>query len=963
MANPVIEVDFRAQTTKFLQATERVEKKLDRVGKRAQSLGKSFARLAGAAVGAAGVAGIGALTKSTLNYADATIKASRAAGINVETFQELGHAAGLAGIEQAALGSGLAAFNKRLGELKSGTGALSTFLGKYDEGLESAIVGTRNTDEALELLIGRLAEIEDPAERAALAAAAFGRSLGPEMANMLTSGIDGLNAARMGAHELGKVLGKDLLEAAERANDAMSKMGDVTEAYRNRVLLELAPAIEAFADEFTEMLKGGDVEAWADMALNAFEAVAIGIAYFVDGWRAIDAAIDLTKLALNEFAQHAIEAILGVLMAFDEVPFVNMAERMGTLHAELISLRAEQILLNASLGDYVMGATAVEGVEALFESVRARMGQVTDETETLTEATNTNAKAAGEAANKWSDVKVKYDDVIGSAQGLQAEMDALNDLYQQQLDEIDELVNADLEQIMEDMPELFGGAMEESSNVMKDIWGNTIENMQREFANTIYNEMLDDSLDSFGDFADALVNIWKRMIAEMVSAWITSKIAQIFTGEGGNMSFSFGGGGDSSGGGMFQSIASSAIGKKIAGYFGAGTTSGAGGYAIGNGVTQAQATQMLTSNSAYTGGSAAGGGGGGAAAGGAILAAMYALGSWSNSSQQKMQQHYQNIFDTASFKDSMINGRGFRQGAGLAFSQAGYNTANIIEASGATYGGMNRSAFAADGTRFEAITDGIEKAREALEAYTPLMEDHHKYEMAAMEEAISGTMRRDEVESALTAKRKEHAEEFVASQKIISESADEATQAIIAAYGTVDTKVEEVAKAIEDGLITSSEAAAAGLQAGAVGMIASLNAVKDSAELAAYAVSSIREIGGRDGGHVRVNSGDSSRRDGGFATGGIARGPASGYRPLLHGTEAVIPLGNGDRVKAPVVIESGSDSDSVVVAINRLGDRLEAIEKSVNAGTRVSASGSAQIVDRLERGEESRRIERRAVSQ
>ena len=36
----------------------------------------------------------------------------------------------------------------------------------------------------------------------------------------------------------------------------------------------------------------------------------------------------------------------------------------------------------------------------------------------------------------------------------------------------------------------------------------------------------------------------------------------------------------------------------------------------------------------------------------------------------------------------------------------------------------------------------------------------------------------------------------------------------------------------------------------------------------------------------------------GYATGGIATGPLSGYGVTLHGTEAIIPLGDGNTVTA-----------------------------------------------------------------
>jgi Ca2+-binding EF-hand superfamily protein len=68
----------------------------------------------------------------------------------------------------------------------------------------------------------------------------------------------------------------------------------------------------------------------------------------------------------------------------------------------------------------------------------------------------------------------------------------------------------------------------------------------------------------------------------------------------------------------------------------------------------------------------------------------------------------------------------------------------------------------------------------------------------------------------------------------------------------------------------------------------------------------------------------------GFATGGIATGPTSGYRPLLHGREAVIPLGDGNVVKAPIQIPNliaaeAGDSEELQAAISELQQEIAAL--------------------------------------
>jgi len=86
-------------------------------------------------VGAAGAAGIGYFVKKQLESADATAKAADAIGVSTKALQEYRFIADRSGVATGTLEQGLGAFTKRLGELKSGTGALNTLLNKNNQAL------------------------------------------------------------------------------------------------------------------------------------------------------------------------------------------------------------------------------------------------------------------------------------------------------------------------------------------------------------------------------------------------------------------------------------------------------------------------------------------------------------------------------------------------------------------------------------------------------------------------------------------------------------------------------------------------------------------------------------------------------------------------------------------------------------------------------------------------------------
>jgi len=68
-------------------------------------------------------------------------------------------------------------------------------------------------------------------------------------------------------------------------------------------------------------------------------------------------------------------------------------------------------------------------------------------------------------------------------------------------------------------------------------------------------------------------------------------------------------------------------------------------------------------------------------------------------------------------------------------------------------------------------------------------------------------------------------------------------------------------------------------------------------------------LGGRNGGIF-----SNGKKMGGYAEGGIAKGSASGYPAMLHGTEAVVPLPDGKSI--PVSMQGGANTNNVTVNVS-----------------------------------------------
>lgn len=206
-----------------------------------------------ALAGAAVLGGLAALAKQAITTADAVAKSADAIGISTDALQEYTYALDLAGISGSETEASFKKFTKTFGELKAGTGSAYTFLKLYDNELIKTFQNAKTADDGLELLFRVLARVEDHSQRAALAAAFFGRS-GAKMTVAVKDGSAALEAQRQRARDLGLVLEEDLLRSAERANDQFTILAKTIGTNLNRALLQVAPELGNLAERLTDAI-------------------------------------------------------------------------------------------------------------------------------------------------------------------------------------------------------------------------------------------------------------------------------------------------------------------------------------------------------------------------------------------------------------------------------------------------------------------------------------------------------------------------------------------------------------------------------------------------------------------------------------------------------------------------------------------------------------------------------------
>ncbi len=258
-----LNIILAARDREFARAMERNQRRVERFARQSQRnlsqtsktfdlLGAASKRLAPVMAGL-GAGAVVARIKGAVAALDDMGKTADKIGLTTDALQELRVIAESSGIAQSSLDSSLERFNKRLGEAQLGTGAAAKMLKQM--GLEADKLAAAGLDEALSQVADRIAGIASPTERAAAAAALFGRE-GVAMVNLLREGSAGMDRMRQEARDLGIIIDESLIRGAEDAQTKLDLMGRVISAQLNSALVEMAPLLVGGATALADLVRG-----------------------------------------------------------------------------------------------------------------------------------------------------------------------------------------------------------------------------------------------------------------------------------------------------------------------------------------------------------------------------------------------------------------------------------------------------------------------------------------------------------------------------------------------------------------------------------------------------------------------------------------------------------------------------------------------------------------------------------
>lgn len=545
------------------------------------SAAKSVAKW-GAAAAVAAAAGIAALVKSSINAADAAIKAAQGAGVSVESLTAMQYAADLAGVSNEQLAKGMGRLNRSISDAAKGLQTQSQAFADLGISVSDAQGNLRSADQVLLDVADKFSKYEDGAAKAAIAQEIFGRA-GADLIPMLNQGADGITALMIEAEQLGLVIDTQTAQAAEKFNDSLTTMGKVGAGVGNRFMADMLPAMNSVSGLMLDYAKNSDVASTASTALgNVLKTlitvgIGIGTAFKAVGERigAVAAAFmqaakgDLTGAwktiqQSNKDTADTVTDAIGKITKLWNGEYADAGEKAAETDKKMTEAKEVLTRQTKEMQDATKAAIKSEKdfIKEVEEAAR-ELARARQEEEKLTAArreTLATARTAvdelqrqiavvgkGEAAQFTLNKQLAIENALRSdayKKLLPAQQKEYLELIAQQQDLTRTLENQ--QQAQQKVEEAAKAAAEETARV----WQEATNRIDEAFANAWTG-----AFDSFKSFASALKDAFKNLLGNLAHMAITRPIL-ISLGLGGSGSALAGGGSGSGAGGILSGISS-----------------------------------------------------------------------------------------------------------------------------------------------------------------------------------------------------------------------------------------------------------------------------------------------------------------------------------------------------------------------------------------------------------------------
>lgn len=235
---------------------EKANKAIDTTTNKGENAGTKFSKSFGniakgaVAVGGAVVAGAAvlgtataAMVKKTADAASNIQDASQRVGVSAESYQKWTYAAKQTGMEASKIESVMKKQQKSFSDAASGS---KTAADAY-KNLGVNINDFENSGQAFDVVIDKLAGMEDITKRNEIANDIFGKSYA-DMAPLLAEGATGISKLKQEAVDMGAVMSNDAVASGEKLGDTIDKLKSAGTGIFNSLGSSLIPIVQKGAD-------------------------------------------------------------------------------------------------------------------------------------------------------------------------------------------------------------------------------------------------------------------------------------------------------------------------------------------------------------------------------------------------------------------------------------------------------------------------------------------------------------------------------------------------------------------------------------------------------------------------------------------------------------------------------------------------------------------------------------------
>lgn len=193
--------------------------------------------------------------QETADYGDEVDKMSQKLGLSAKAYQEWDYVLSQSGVEITNMSTGMKTMTNQIDAAKKGNeDAIDRF---KQLGISISDLNNLSREDIFSKIITGFQGMEDSTSRAALANKIFGRS-GQELTPLFNSTVEGTEALKNKANELGFVMSDSGVKSSVAFKDSLDTLKRSFTGAKNNILGELLPSITSVMDGMSKLAAGTD---------------------------------------------------------------------------------------------------------------------------------------------------------------------------------------------------------------------------------------------------------------------------------------------------------------------------------------------------------------------------------------------------------------------------------------------------------------------------------------------------------------------------------------------------------------------------------------------------------------------------------------------------------------------------------------------------------------------------------